>query len=1131
MRQTANRRMVGCAEQELRNRAGVRVWKGSRWAALGLAIMLCLPSLAAARKGDKKGGDEPAEETSRLVAGTFSGLQLRSIGPALMSGRIADIAVHPHDQSTWYVAVGSGNVWKTTNAGTTWKTIFEDQGSYSIGCITLDPQQPEIVWLGTGENVGGRHVGYGDGVYKSLDGGESWEKVGLEASEHIGNIVVDPRDSNVVYVAAQGPLWSAGGDRGLFKTTDGGATWEKLLGDDEYTGVNEVRMDPRDPDVLYASTHQRLRTVAALINGGPGSGIHKSVDGGETWRELTHGLPKADMGKIGLAISPQNPDVVYATVELANREGGFFRSENGGGTWEKRSDYVSGGTGPHYYQEIFASPHKFDRVYQMDPRQHVTEDGGKTFVPVGEQDKHGDNHALAFDPNDPNYLLSGSDGGIYESWDLGKTWKFITNLPVTQFYKVAVDTDEPFYNLYGGTQDNNTQGGPSRTMNVNGIMSSDWFITLFADGHQPATDPSNPDIVYSEWQQGNLVRYDRKTGEIVYIQPQPEPGDDAERWNWDSPILVSPHEPKRLYFASQRVWRSDDRGDSWRPISQDLSRGQDRLKMPMMGRVWSFDSLWDLFAMSSFANVTSLSESPLQEGLIYAGTDDGLVQVTENGGESWRKIDSLPGVPDMSFVNDIKADLHDVDTVYVALDNHKTGDFAPYLLKSTDRGQTWSSIAGDPEDGGIPARHLVWRLVQDHVDPNLLFVGTEFGVFFSPNAGDRWIKLTGGVPNIPFRDLAIQQRENDLVGATFGRGFYILDDYTPLRGMNEEALEREAHLFPVKDPWWYVERRPLGRGTKATQGTDFFVAPNPPFGAVFTYYLNEGLASRKEARRKKEKEIQKEGGDNPYPGWDELRREYREEAPTIVLTVRDAAGEVVRRMTGPAKPGFHRVAWDLKSPSTGAWDPNPGFNFFGGGGFLVTPGTYSVSLAKRVEGKLSELGEPQTFVVKRLGEGTLPGADPAERGAFIKRLAELRRAVTGATSAVDATEERLGAIKEVLMRSTVGDEALDNEVRRLIDQLHDLREALQGDPQRGGIGEPLPKTILGRLAVASLGNQYSTYGPTPTHLRSVEIGEQELAKVREALNQMLTTELPALETKLEAAGVPWSPGRGVPGGF
>ena len=683
--------------------------------------------------------------------------------------------------------------------------------------------------------------------------------------------------------------------------------------------MNELHLDPHEPDVIYAVMQQRFRNVAALVNGGPESGIHKSTDGGETWRELTNGIPEDDKGRIGLAVSPIDPDIIYATIELAHREGGFYRSADGGESWTKGADYISGGTGPHYYQELFASPHQLDRVYQMDVRMHVTEDGGKTVRRIRETHKHSDNHALAFNPDDPEYLLIGSDGGLYESWDLGETWKFVSNLPITQFYKVAVDYDEPFYHVIGGTQDNATQYGPSRTDNIHGIRNADWMITVFGDGHQPAIDPSNPDIIYSQWQQGNLVRHDRKTGEIVYIQPQPAADEETDRFNWDAPILISPHDPARLFFASQRVWRSDDRGESWEPISGDLSRGLDRLTQPMMDRVWSFDAIWDLYAMSKYGTVTSLAESPKQAGLIYAGTDDGLIHVTEDGGRSWREVGPLPGVPDFSFVNDIKADLHDPDTVYVCLDNHKAGDFAPYVFKSADRGRTWASITGD-----LPDRHLVWRLVQDHVKPGLLFLGTEFGVFFTVDGGEAWIKLSGGVPNIPFRDLAIQTRENDLVGATFGRGFYILDDYSPLREVSEEALEQDLELFPVRKAWWYVPRRTLGYGKKASQGDGFFVAPNPPFGATFTYYLKDALKTRKEIRTEREAEIAESGGDTPTPGWDALRAEELEEAPAVVLTVRDSDGEVVRKITGPTTKGIHRVSWSLTAPSTEPWTQGEG---------------------------------------------------------------------------------------------------------------------------------------------------------------------------------------------------------------
>ena len=745
------------------------------------ALLLCSPTLYSQDK-DKEKEKSPVEQA-------LSGFSFRSVGPAFMSGRIADIAIDPNNENIWYVAVGSGGVWKTTNAGTTWKPLTDKQSFYSTGAITLDPNNSQTVWLGTGENVGGRHVGIGHGLYLSRDGGKTWANKGLKKSEHISKIIVHPTDSNTLWVAAQGPLWSSGGERGLYKSTDGGNSWKQTMDLDEWTGVTDLVIDPRDPNVLYAASWQRHRNVAAYMGGGPGTALYKSVDGGERWRKLKTGLPSSEMGKIGLTISPQKPDVLYAAIELERREGAVYRSENGGESWKKMSDTVSGGTGPHYYQELIASPHVFDKIFLMNNYVLVSENGGKTFYQMNETKKHVDSHAMVFKANDPNDSLVGTDGGLYETFDDTENWKFVNNLPLTQFYKLAVDDAYPFYNIFGGTQDNNTQGGPSQTFNRNGISNADWFVLLGGDGHQPATEPGNPAIVYAQSQQGNLHRVDRTTGEAVYIRPQNGLDEPYERFNWDAPILVSQHNPKRLYFGSQRVWRSENRGDSWAAISTDLTKNEERLALPIMGRKQSWDAAWDVYAMSTYNTITSLAESAQDENILYAGTDDGLLHTTKDGGATWTAVtvDKLPDAPATAFVNDIKADMFDANIAYVALDNHKFGDYRPMLYKTTNGGKSWKSITE-----GIPEGTLIWRLVQDHVNPKLLFLGTEYGVYISLNQGDNWHKFSNGMPTISVRDLAIQKRENDLVAATFGRSYYILDDYSPLRGISVKKLKRLA---------------------------------------------------------------------------------------------------------------------------------------------------------------------------------------------------------------------------------------------------------------------------------------------------------------------------------------------------
>ncbi|MBN1301851.1 MAG: glycosyl hydrolase [Melioribacteraceae bacterium] len=1058
-----------------------------------------------------------------LTSSTFAGLELRNIGPAFMSGRIADIAIDPNNRNAWYVAVGSGGVWKTVNAGITWEPVFDKQSVYSIGCVTIDPNNTNIVWVGTGENVGGRHVAYGDGVYLSKDGGKSWTNMGLKESNHISKIIVHPGNSNVVWVAAQGPLWNKGGDRGLYKTTDGGKNWKKVLGDDKYTGVTDIVIDPGNPDVLYAATWERHRNVAAYIGGGPGSGIHSSTDGGETWTELKNGLPKSDMGKIGIAISLQKPDVIYAAIELDRRTGGVYKSTDRGASWSRQSDAVSGATGPHYYQELYASPHQFDKLYLVDVRMQVSEDGGKTFTRMQESHKHSDNHSVAFVKDDPDYLLVGTDGGIYESFDNAENWRFINNLPVTQFYKLALDDSEPFYYIYGGTQDNNTQGGPSRTDNRHGIRNADWFVNLGGDGHQPATEPGNPAIVYSQSQQGEIYRIDRTTGERVYIKPQPDDNDVIERSNWDSPILVSPHSPSRLYFATQRVWRSDNRGDSWKSISGDLTRNEERIKLPVHGKKWSWDSGWDLYAMSTYNTITSLSESPVKEGVIYAGTDDGIIQVTEDGGRNWRKIEvgSLPGVPKTAFVNDIKADLHDANTVYVVLDNHKFGDLNPYILKSTDLGKSWKSIRNN-----IPDRTLLWRIVQDHINPKLLFAATEFGIYFTIDSGNKWIKLEGGVPTISFRDLAIQKRENDLVGASFGRGFFILDDYSPLREITEETLNQEAEIFQPRKAWWYFEKTILG-GTKGSQGASYFTAPNPPFGAVFTYYLKDGLSTLKSERKKNDKALMKANKDVEFPGWEAVENELRQQVPMIWLTVKDKNGNVVKRIKGNTGKGIHRTAWDLTYPSARSVDMEQPLSRESGSGIIAPPGEYTVSMSKEVDGVITELAEPVKFTVEKLYDGALGEADINSTFIFWQEINDFQKSVSALYSKVNNAFKKVEAMQTALYRTSVAPGELDRKLHDLKQTLYDIDTKINGSRSKNEVGEKDLPSIQSRL-YAARSSMYSSYGPTPNNVKSFEIAKTMFAQIKPGFENVINIQIPEIEKALISAGAPWIEGQPIP---
>jgi photosystem II stability/assembly factor-like uncharacterized protein len=1076
----------------------------------------------------------------RLTADAFKAMELRPIGPMLVTGRVVDIEIDPKNPNVWYVASAFGGLWKTVNRGITFEQKFPRSGkveAFSLCCVVVDPKNSNIVWLGTGENNSQRSAHFGTGLYKSTDAGETWTRVGLEHSEHIGQIAIDPRNSNVVWVAAQGPLFTeaGGGDRGLFKTIDGGVTWTQPIGTEligKYAGVNEVALDPKNPEIVFAGTYQRMRHVGQMIGGGPDGGLFKSTDGGKSWKKLTNGLPPGEVGRIAVTVDPKKPGRVYALIDaksggggrggrggggggggaagaggqagaagagaagagaagagaagagaagagaagagaagaggrvgaagaagaagqagaagaagaagqagaagaggrvnIAGAQGagsagagaagapgrgrgapagpyvappapteddaaGFYRSDDSGATWTRLAR--SAGSFGAYYNEIFVDPRDPDVIWAPAVNFQWSRDGGKTWQNIGIENStgsgamavHVDHHHVEFDPSDRNHILIGNDGGMYETYDNGKSWRFFTNLPITQFYRVGVGDEAPFYSVCGGTQDNFSMCGPSRTSHTLGARTSDWYMVNGGDGFQAWPDPKDANIVYATSQSGGLVRFDRRTGRTTGLNPTRGGGGggggaggfDAEtlqqqiqavqqagaagrgagggqagrgggggdRVNWDAPYMISPHSHTRLYWASQYVYRTDDRGTTWTRISPDLSRNLRWQDLPIMGKVWPDGSIQLHASTTPLSNIVTIDESPLLEGMIVVGTDDGLIQVTEDGGKTWNKAEDFQGVPKWTYVTDVAPSPRDANVIFATLNNWQSGDYKPYVVKSSDRGKTWQNITGN-----LPALHDTWSIAQDHVNPNLLFVGTEFGLFFTVDGGRHWVPLQGNAPPMQVRDMQIQRRHNDVVLGTFGNGFWVLDDYSALREVSAAALAEEARLFPLRDtyqftPWGVAQ---AGSAGLATLGGNY-AFPNPPNGAVFTYHVGQALPADTQ----------------------------------LALIIADNTGRQVRRLAVSKEVGLRRITWNLQADPPPAPPADPAApqggrgggagaagggqgggrgGRGGGGGTAVEPGRFRATLAKVVGDTVTPIGPAQTFQVVPLPE-------------------------------------------------------------------------------------------------------------------------------------------------------------------
>ncbi|UCG75285.1 MAG: hypothetical protein JSV95_11195 [Gemmatimonadota bacterium] len=1055
----------------------------------------------------------PAAAAAQVDPDLLAGLEARSIGPAGMSGRVAAVAAAPSDPTIIYVGAATGGVWKSVDAGLSFEPIFDDQPVAAIGALAIHPSDPDVLWVGTGEGNPRNSASVGDGVYRTRDGGASWDHLGLEATERITRILLDPSDPEVAYVSALGRAWGENPERGVFRTRDGGSTWEKVLYVDERTGAADLVMHPDNPRVLFAAMWDYRRWPWSFRSGGPGSGLFVTRDGGESWTRLTaeDGLPEGELGRIGLAIAPSSPDLMYAFVEA--EENGIYRSTDGGRSWRSTGAKKDFGNRPFYYADLRVDPERPNRVYSLWSRISVSDDGGESWSElVSYRDIHPDHHAMWIDPKDGRHIIIGNDGGVAISRDRGGSWRFISNLPLAQYYHIRVDDELP-YNVYGGMQDNGSWKGPSAVWENGEIRNHHWEEVGFGDGFDTSPFPDDPMQGYAMSQGGNLFRWNLVTGERKNIRPAPE-GEDL-RFNWNAGFAQDPFDAATIYYGSQFVHRSSDRGDRWEIISPDLTTDN-----PEWQRQAESGGLTpDVTNAENFTSIVAIAPSPVTAGIIWVGTDDGRLHVTRDGGATWTSIEeSIPDVPANTWIPHIEPSPFAAGTAFVVFDNHRRSDWTPYVYQTTDFGQGWRRVAGEDD-----VRGYALSVTQDPVDPDLLFLGTEFGLHVSLDGGETWFKWTHGVPTVAVRDLVVQPREHDLVLGTHGRAAYVLDDISPLRGLTAERMDRPLLLFAIPDA---IQHEVKQTGASRFPGDGEFRGRNRAYGAMISFAANQPDLPRPG----EDDDAARSGGSR---GWGEDRG-GADEGPQIKLEFVDSDGEVVRSLERPAKLGLNRIFWDLrrdpfKRPQTGEpeeespWRPS---------GIAVLPGTYTVRLSlgeHRAEGTLRVLPDPREEISR---------ADREAKHEAMLRAGAVRDALAEGITRLYRTREDvdvvLGKARQAL--DDAGEEAGDGaggkaegETKSPLEELQEggrtlkrtlteLEKTLWVPPDAKGIPyeEDKPWSMAGR---ALFGLASSNDAPTEAQLRLLASAENAVGEALVRLNRTFAEDVAAFRERVEASGL------------